>query len=289
MLVTCILTIITLYPASWANPIRWYLEAFNFYYKEDWPHTVLFNGSSIPAKTVPWYYLPTWVGITTPVVVLLLLVAGLILATLKYRRLSVGQRACLLLLGLQILGLPVFAMLYQATLFDGLRTVLYLLPAIATISAVAIAWLYQILRPQLAKLTLVAVFIALALPIWVDMVRLHPYEYVYFNRTFGGLPAASERFETDYWGLSMAEAVIWLNQHQDRTLPLVSTEPLISVKLLADQDLTVIPYEKFEANGKPFYYLSLPRWGWEQRFAECPVVYSVNRQQAPLAIVKQCS
>lgn len=289
MLGTCILTIVTIYPASWANPLRWYLRAFNFYYKEDWPHTVLFNGSSIPAKTVPWYYLPTWVGITTPVVVLLLFLAGLILATLKYRRLSVGQQACLLLLGLQILGLPVFAMLYQATVFDGLRTALYLLPAIATISAVAIAWIYQLLRRRLAKLALVAGLITLALPIVVDMTQLHPYEYVYFNRAVGGLAAASEGFETDYWGLSMAEAVIWLNQHQDRALPLVSTEPLLAVDLLADEDLTVIPYDEFEPNGQPFYYLSIPRWGWHQRFAECPVVYSANRQQASLAIVKQCN
>lgn len=289
MLGTCVLTIVTLYPASWANPIRWYLEAFNFYYKEDWPHTVLFNGSFIPAKTLPWHYLPTWVGITTPIVILVLFVAGLILATLRYKQLTVGQRACLLLLGLQIMGLPGFAMLYQATLFDAIRQVLYILPAIAAIAAVAIAWLYQMLRPRLAKLAFVGGLVALALPIGFDMVQLHPYEYVYFNRIFGGLPSAVQRFETDYWGLSMSEAVTWLNQNQDRTIPLVTTEPMIATELLADKDLMVISYDEFKPDGKPFYYLSLPRWGWEQRFEECPVVYSVTRQQAPLAIVKQCT
>ena len=86
----------------------------------------------------------------------------------------------------------------------------------------------------------------------------------------------------------MADAVTWLNQHRDRNLPLVSTDPMISARLYAAEDLTVIPYDDFEPEGKPFYYLSLPRWGWEQRFAECPVVYGATRQQVSLAIVKQC-
>jgi hypothetical protein len=289
MLLTSLLSIFVLYPASWANPIGWYIEAFKFYYQEDWPHTVLFNGSFIPAKTVPWQYIPTWLVITIPVALLVLFVVGLILATWKYRQFSVIQRACLLLVGLQIFGLPGFAMLWQGTMYDELRQMLYILPAIAAIAAAAIAWLYQMLRPRMAKLALVAGLIVLALPIGVDMVQLHPYEYVYFNRAFGGLPSASGRFETDYYGLSMPEAVTWLNQHRDPTLPLVSTEPMIAANHLADEELTVISYDEFTPQDSPFYYMSIPRWKWEQRLADCPVVYGVTRQKTPLAVVKQCT
>jgi hypothetical protein len=42
------------------------------------------------------------------------------------------------------------------------------------------------------------------------MVRLHPYEYIFFNRSFGGLRAALGRYETDYWGVSHKEGVDWL-------------------------------------------------------------------------------
>ncbi len=289
MLFAGVLTIILLYPASWVNPLDWYLAAFNFYYKEDWPHTVLFNGVSISAKTLPWQYLPTWISITTPIIVLMLFAMGLVMAILKFSRLPVGQRACLLLVGLQIFGLPVFAIIYQAHLWDSLRQVLYMLPGIAAIAAVAVAWLYQTVRRRVAKLALVSSLIVLLLPIAIDMAALHPYEYVYFNRAFGGLPAAAQRFDTDYWGLSMADAVIWLNQHRDRNLPLVSTDPMISAQLYADETLTVISHDDFAAPQEPFYYLSLPRWGWDQQFAECPVIYGTTRQQVPLAIVKQCN
>ena len=44
-----------------------------------------------------------------------------------------------------------------------------------------------------------------------DMVLLHPYQYVYFNRAvIGGLPGAAKRFDTDYWGASYKEGVRWL-------------------------------------------------------------------------------
>ena len=288
MLVSCFLTIFALYPASWSSPIRWYLNAFNFYYKEDWPHTVLFNGSFIPAENLPWQYLPVWISITIPFVILLLLVVGIILAIIKYRQLSIGQRACLLLVGLQLFALPIFAILYRAAMFDALRQVLYILPAIAAIATVAIAWLYQMLRPKIAKLAFVGVLVALALPIGIDMVRLHPYQYTYFNRAFGGLPAAIDNFETDYWGLSMSEAVTWLNKNRVPTIPLVSSEPSLSASLLVDRDLPLILYDEFEPKNRPFYYLALPRWEWEKRFDSCPTAYSVTRQQAPLSIIKQC-
>jgi len=38
------------------------------------------------------------------------------------------------------------------------------------------------------------------------MVRLHPYEYVYYNQFIGGLPGAYGKYETDYWAVSYYEA-----------------------------------------------------------------------------------
>ena len=288
MLITSVFAIFAIYPASWANPIRWYLEAFNFYYKEDWPHTVLFNGESILANNLPWHYLPTWLLISTPVITMILFVVGSILAIGKYRGFSIEQQACLLLILLQIFALPIFAILYRATLFDGLRQSLYILPAIAVLAASAIAWLYQMLHPKFAKLALVGLLVGLTIPIGIDLIQLYPYDYVYFNRAFGGLPAAIERFETDYWGLSMPEAVMWLNRNRKSTVTLVSTEPAIAAKHLADEDLNPISYDEFKPDGQPFYYLSVPRWGWERRFAECQSIHSVTRQNAPLSIIKKC-
>ena len=299
MLATTALTVLALYPGAWANPVSWYFAAFNFYYKEDWPHTVLFRGADVLADSLSWDYLPTWIGITTPAAILLLFVVGWIIAAVKHRRLSVGQKACLWLIGLQTFGLPLFAIAYRATLFDSLRQVLYVLPGIAAIASVAVIWLYQFcqqffqpyLQPKVAKLALASGLIALALPIALDMAALHPYEYVYFNRVFGGLPAAENQFDTDYWGLSMADSVKWIN-NQTASDVLASSDPTVSAELLARDSIDVIAYDDFQEkqtpDNFPFYYLSLPRWGFEEQLEECSVVYSTTRQQVPLARVKRC-
>jgi len=47
-----------------------------------------------------------------------------------------------------------------------------------------------------------------------DMVKLHPYQYVYFNRLVGGgLANAAQRYEADYWGASYREGVEALIRH----------------------------------------------------------------------------
>jgi hypothetical protein len=37
-------------------------------------------------------------------------------------------------------------------------------------------------------------------------VRLHPYEYVWFNHLAGGVRAAQSRYMLDYWGLAFKQA-----------------------------------------------------------------------------------
>jgi hypothetical protein len=45
----------------------------------------------------------------------------------------------------------------------------------------------------------------LALPV-IHMVRLHPYQYAYFNPLAGGVAGARDRYMLDYWGLSFKQA-----------------------------------------------------------------------------------
>jgi len=44
-----------------------------------------------------------------------------------------------------------------------------------------------------------------ALPV-AGMVRIHPYEYAYFNTASGGVERANGRFMLDYWGLAFKQA-----------------------------------------------------------------------------------
>jgi hypothetical protein len=41
----------------------------------------------------------------------------------------------------------------------------------------------------------------------VGIIRLHPYEYTYFNSLIGGTAGAFRRYETDYWLTCYKESV----------------------------------------------------------------------------------
>src|SRR2546430_12034356 len=61
-----------------------------------------------------------------------------------------------------------------------------------------------------------------ALPIYVilvvvQLVRLFPYDYLYFNELVGGIQGANGKYEMDYWAKSLKEAVTWLKEDRKST------------------------------------------------------------------------
>src|SRR6185295_13466664 len=92
----------------------------------------------------------------------------------------------------------------------------------------------------------------------------------YFSPLAGGLEAASARYETDYWGLTMREAAAWLDAHReqiagDDTLVVVTNTswPLLA-PWLRDRSL----YRRSEDPKQPYHvYLQSyrsQRLGWQQ-------------------------
>jgi len=124
---------------------------------------------------------------------------------------------------------PVLATWRHAVLYDGMRHFLFTLPFLAVLAGCAFSagWgelaafrvrpgVWTGIRATIAAVPITATIVSAVLTVG-DMYALHPYEYVYFNRLVaGGQAAASERFETDYWGLSYKEGLEWLRDHYPR-------------------------------------------------------------------------
>jgi hypothetical protein len=293
VVIAWIATTLLLYPPAWKEPWTWAKETLHFYYNEDWPLTVLFNGQFVSAEYPPWYYLPQWWSITIPEVFQVALAVGIVAFVWRYKTLTVQQQACIIMLLLQILFLPTLVVLLNSKIYDEARQFLYVIPGVAAIASTALVWTYKALSRRFLKLFVVALAIALFSPIVWDMVALHPYQYLYFNRTFGGLAHAQGRFETDYWALSMREGMDWINRNAPPNTTIVSSEPIYASAPIARADLTVMPVDAEKAVetkkiAKPFYYIAIPRWDFQQQFPQCDVVYRVMRQGVPLTQVKQC-
>ena len=278
------------YPAFWSNPIGGFFETLDYLSAHRLKIEVLFQGKYIPIQKLPWNYLPTWIFMTIPLIFQIGFAVGTGWILAKYSKLTTLQQACAILVLFQVLFLPLFAIVKHSPMYDGMRHFLFILPGIAAVSAVAFIWIYQKLSQKNFKIIAATFITVVFAAIAFDMVALHPYQYIYFNRISGGLKQAQGQYETEYWGLSLREGMEWLNRNASPGTTVVVGGMLYSAQIFAEPNLKVIDYDKFKPTEitKPFYYLAWPRWSAQSQLPKCPVVYQVIRQGGLLSIVKRC-
>jgi hypothetical protein len=217
-------TILVAYPVMlvfwpWAQraPIENPLRALAFFSHETFPYRTLFAGKYFPATDLPWTYLPTYVALALPELILVLLIVAPVVALILFQRVGRTERLAWLLrhfvIGLAILFPIGYAIAIQAVLFDGMRHFIFLLPLIAVVTALAAEHLltfltrFELRRPIYAGL---ALYGAGHLAV---MAMLHPNEYVYYNGFIGGVEGAQGLYKLDYWANSYDEAVHGLEDY----------------------------------------------------------------------------
>jgi hypothetical protein len=217
-------TVVVAYPVMllfwpWAqeDPIANPLRSLIFFSHETFPYRTLFAGKYIPASDLPWSYLPTYIALALPELVLMLTLAAPIGAALTMRRLPGAERRDWFLrhglLAFAIVFPIAYAITIRAVLFDGMRHFIFLLPLIAVAAALVADRLldrlarFEYRRPVYAAL---ALYGASHLSM---MAMLHPNEYVYYNGFVGGVEGAQGLFKLDYWANSYAEAVDGLEDY----------------------------------------------------------------------------
>ena len=167
-----------------------------------WAGQVLFDGRNYRAPDLPWYYPLRWLLISTPPVVLV----GLVLAALPASRLWTMRRLALAFVVLLPITL-IFAK--DSTLYDGVRHLLFIYPAMVVLAASGWAALLSPTRPRWTRVVAGLVLVAGVLHVLTFQIRSHPNQTVYFNELAGGPRGAFTRFDLDYWGNCMLQAVAW--------------------------------------------------------------------------------
>jgi hypothetical protein len=188
------------------NPFR-AVEYFSHFFEKPWQE--LFGGTLIYVPDMPRSYVLTLFGLQMPEIFLLLGLGGIIAALYGAMRrdLPPRRRAVLLLVALAAIFPIALTVALRPAMYNGIRHFIYVMPPFAVLGGLAGAWLFERLRRfRLAAIAAAAVFaIGIALPV-IEMVRLHPYQYTYFNRLAGGVAGARDRYMLDYWGLSFKQA-----------------------------------------------------------------------------------
>ncbi len=176
-----------------------------------WGGDVLFFGTTYAADSLPWYYVPAWVTITTPIIYLLFIVIGIgitvrtLFPKLFSQRLWSNQLDEYDLIQLILaLGPLMVVILLGSTVYNGWRHLHFIYPPLVYLLVLA----YH--RLSLSRKFLPGATLAIGvLMTTVAMYRMHPHQQVFFNG-FIQDEYALQRFDMDYWGASYRSALLQL-------------------------------------------------------------------------------
>ena len=220
------ITLVT--PVAWSEPFNFVVKAINVMSRHAWSGCTLSAGTNMCTHGEDWIaaqYIATWYIAQVP----LLIGLGAVLAVL-----TAPWRGRVQVLIAASLAIPILLIsLRNSTLYDGLRQILFTIPAMFILATMFWLEIWRQTRSQI--IPAVAVVLA-AMFVW-ENVAMFPYNYVYFNlptRMF----AKENNIFTDFWGFSLREAA-GLQLVNDPSLPVVGN-PLHLVQPYLQQPHPVI-------------------------------------------------
>ena len=259
LLSSSMLTIV-FWPILWHNPP---LELFtalksmaNF---TPWQGQVLYMGKFITSTALPWHYLPVWIGITTP---LSLLILGLVGTFISLRKLLTANCQLPTTLPLLWFYTPLlYVILRHPILYDGWRHFYFIYPAWIMLCVTTLKYIFSLKNKFIKVFSLSLIGLDLLI-VGIFMIRNHPYQNVYFNFLTGNMAKTKLNFELDYWGLSLTEGYRYIAEHDPSPVirifaPLAPGETSIATLPASDRKRLIID-TKNPTGAK--YLISNYRW-----------------------------
>lgn len=298
------LVMLPFWPYAQLDPLRNPLRAFRAF-SDFWQSMpVLYDGALRPAGEVSRFSMPWLFAITLPETYFVALALGLLqLPALARRQPPAADmlgpaktpEASSFVPAVWLAALTVaplaWAVVAHTPFYNGNRHLLFIVPGLAVLAGVSAARWLQAPRSRAWRL---AGGLALALTFGctvADMIQLHPYQAVYFNRLLGGgLRGAAGRYETDYWCASYREGIEWIVSHYPAAgarerVRVAGHSTLIQVKYdLEREDRRRRLFEAVTLHDDPHLVLATTATGDHER-TPGRAVHVIRRQGVPLLYV----
>ena len=268
------------WPYLWPDPPGRLLESLQVMSQYPWEGQVLFNGVQYVSTDIPRSYLPVVLGIQLTEPVWALFVAGLVVAVIGLVKKREYLELLVLTLVWFVLPLAGFV-LSHAPLYDNFRQVIFILPPVFMVGGV----LFEKIKRPVLQIGLLALVL---LPGLVGILRLYPYEYIYYNSLVGGVKGAFRRFELDYWGTSYREAALWLNEVSPPDANVWVDGPAHLLEMYLRDDFHVYSGYEVERAEHYDYVVSLTRYDFDlNSYPDAKIIHRVEKDGALLTVIKQ--
>ena len=190
-----------MYPYLWENPLLNLISSIKFFSEHRLSVDVFYFGAFINSQNIPWHYLPVWILISIPEIIIIFFIFGLFLTLKKIFEKKISEEFLFFLFQIFI---PIFIpIILGSTLYDGWRQFYFIYPAIIIVS------LYFLSTLNNKRFLIVSTLIVMNLTfVCFWSIKNHPYQYLYFNN-FVNKPL--KYFEKDFWGLSNKQLLEHVN------------------------------------------------------------------------------
>lgn len=277
----------SLWPFLWADPLKRLADVLVHMSDNPTELAVLFIGQIWRANELPARYFPQMLTLTlTEPFIPLALLGGL---RLGWQVVNKKQDwAAPLILLLWFTPLAAYNIIKVPAMYDGIRHFLFILPPVFVLCGTGIQWLRDKMRARLdlLKIHWLVLLFLLLLPGLAGILRLHPYQYTYYNLLAG---PTYRVYENDYWLTCYKEAVEWVREHEPTRPLYIQREPEIAAYYAGDLDLRDLRYETPESLPGEALILFSTRANLDQRseFRRMPVIHAVERDGVEFCLVKQ--
>jgi len=174
----------------------------------------LFDGKWIQSTAFPWYYIPKWILITTP---LFMTVGYFLIPILLMKRLhrsSFPPSLYLLFVFFTVVFPITYIIIRKSNLYDSWRHLLFTYPPLVVVAALSWDSILPGAKKRLYRMVSIGMLLIFCLEPAVWMIRNHPHQTFYFSPLIGGVNGAFKKYEIDYWGTSLRSAIEWIAMHE---------------------------------------------------------------------------
>ena len=212
------------WPFLWKSPLTNLIFTIKSFANFNWSgEGILYLGNYHRGSNLPWHYIPVWILATMPIILMLFFLVGLIKKSVNISKniLNLSEKNKLWkntnekkdFFVLLFFVTPIFlVILLNSTLYGGWRHLYFIYPCIIYLASIGMVFfLSDKIFLKYKKIFYILIMASVLINLY-NLIRLHPYQNVYFNSLFE--KKANKLFEIDYWGLGNASSLKFLAKNK---------------------------------------------------------------------------